>query len=281
MVHPEELLHERFLDEIEIAEGQVAFVELAIGHPVRHDPGDHAPDRGFITRREGSDRRLDPVGEHDQRGFPRLRLRSGMAVSANIDGLCGMLPGLGVEATVRFGGGFSRLGVEEADHRRPVVLRNEGDDRLGQACLIGDVDAVGNVGLEELGRLLRGQLIVQVLTAGLVLDEPDRVGQLADVVVIRRHARQQRIGPDGLRRPFGEISDHQRVVVGTGRLDQQAPQERLGGIGQFEELEHGEDPEHVSEDRERPDRGDRRASGTECGSGNQLDDPRQVALTEE
>ena len=234
VIHPEQLLDEGLLDQIEIAKREVAFVELPIGCPVRHDPGDHAADRGFVAGREGSNGRFDAVGEHDQGGFAGLRLRTGVAVPSSVNGLRRVPAGLGRKATVGFRSGLACLGVEEADHRRSVVLWDEGDERLGQASLIRDIDAVGDVGLEHLGRLFRGQLVVQVLAARLVLDETDRVRELADVVVIGRHAGQERVGTNGLCRALGQVSDHQRVVIGPGRLDEQATEQGLRWIGEFQ-----------------------------------------------
>ena len=71
---------------------------------------------------------------------------------------------------------------------------------LGRPGLVGDVDARGDVALEQLGGRLRVELVVDVLAARLVLDERDRVRELADVVVVRRDAGEQRIGADRLGR---------------------------------------------------------------------------------
>ena len=106
-------------------------------------------------------------------------------------------------------------------------------------------------------RLLGRQLVVQVLAAGLVLDERERVGQLADVVVVGRDAGQERIGADRLGGALGEVADHQRVVVRARRLEQQPAQQRLRRVGQLEQLERGGDAEEVAEDRERADSGQR------------------------
>ena len=65
------------------------------------------------------------------------------------------------------------------------------------------------------------------------------------------------------------------------RLHQEAPEERLRRVGQLEELERGQDPEHVAEDRERADRYDRRADAGRRRCAPQLDDPGQVALPEQ
>src|SRR4029078_13416576 len=65
VVHAEQLLHDCLLDLLDVAEGQVAFVELPVGHPLVDDPRDHGPDRGLVAGREGSDGRLDAAGPHD------------------------------------------------------------------------------------------------------------------------------------------------------------------------------------------------------------------------
>ena len=199
---------------------------------------DHRPDGRLVARGERADGRLDAVGEHDQRGLARLRLRSRVAELALVDDHAGA-------------GQLLRPGVEVAHDRRPVVLRDERDERLRQAGLVGEVDAVDHVLLEDLGADLRVELVVDVVATGLVLDERERVRELADVVVVGRHAGHQRVGADRLGRALGQVADHQRVVVRAGRLDQQPAQERLRRVGQLEQLEDGQDPEHRAERRER------------------------------
>ena len=86
---------------------------------------------------------------------------------------------------------------------------------------------------------------MDVLAAGLVLDERERVRQLADVVVVGRDAREQRIGADRLRRPLREVPDHQRVVVGPGRLDEKPPEQGLRRVRQLEQLKHRHESEQL------------------------------------
>ena len=102
------------------------------------------------------------------------------------------------------------------------------------------------------------ELVVDVLAAGLVLDEGERVRELADVVVVRRDAGHERIGADRLGGPFREIADHERVVVGPRRLDEKPAQQRLGRIRELEQLEDRQDPEDRAEHRVTADRGDAR-----------------------
>ena len=250
VVHPEELGDECLADPLDVAQGQVALVELAVVQALLDDPADHRPDRRLVARCERSDGRLDAVGEHDQGRLAALRLRSGMAVAPLVDAVGRLLAVGRRQAAVRRGRLLTRLGVEVADERRPVVLRDERDERLGQARPVGDVDPVGDVALEDLGRRLRVELVVDVVAAGLVLDVRERVGQLADVVVVGGDAGEQRVGADRLGGPLGQVGDHDRVVVGAGRLDQQAAQQRLRRVRQLEQLEHRQDPEHVAEHRE-------------------------------
>ena len=90
------------------------------------------------------------------------------------------------------------------------MLGDERDDRLGQLVLVPDVDAVRHVRRQDRRRLLRCQVVVGVgLPGRLVLDERERVRQLADVVVVGRDPDHQRIGAHGLGGPFREVADHQ------------------------------------------------------------------------
>ena len=206
---------------------------------------------GLVARRQRPDRRLDAVGEHQDGRLARLRLGAGVAEPARRRPRRPPSPLGRREPAVRRRRLLPRLGVEVAHQCRAVVLRDERDQGLGQPRPVGDVDAVGDVRLEDLGRHLRRQLVVDVLAAGLVLDERQRVVELADVVVVGGDAGEERVGADRFRGTLGEIADHQRVVVGPGRLGQEPPQERLRRVGQLEQLEHGQDAEEVAEHGER------------------------------
>ena len=67
------------------------------------------------------------------------------------------------------------------------------------------------------------ELVVRVL-AGLVLDECGRVPHFSDVVVVRAHSSDERIGADHLRGALGQVADHDAVVVRAGRLHEQPAQ---------------------------------------------------------
>ena len=83
---PSSCCDERLADPLDVAQRQVALVELAVRHPLLDDPGDHRPDRRFVARGQRANRGLDPVGEHDQGRLARLRLRAGVAELALVDG---------------------------------------------------------------------------------------------------------------------------------------------------------------------------------------------------
>jgi len=88
-------------------------------------------------------------------------------------------------AVVDGGTGSDRFlgpGEEVAHDRGAVMLRDEGDQGLGQPGPVGEVDAVGDVLLEHAGADLGVELVMDVVAAGLVLDERERVRELADVV---------------------------------------------------------------------------------------------------
>ena len=90
MVHAQQLLDERLADPLEVAQRQVALVELAVADPLLDDPRDHRPDGRLVARRQRADGRLDAVGEHDQGGLAGLRLGPGMAEPALVDGRGGL-----------------------------------------------------------------------------------------------------------------------------------------------------------------------------------------------
>ena len=152
---------------------------------------------------------------------------------------------------------------------------------FGSLLLVGEVDAVGDVLLEDLGAHLGIELVVDVLAAGLVLDERERVRELADVVVVGRDAGDERVGADRLGRALGQVADHQRVVVRARRLDEQPAQQRLRRVRQLEQLEDGEDPEDRAEHRERADRGHARAGRRRRRREPQLEDAAHVARAEQ
>src|SRR3989440_8550924 len=78
VVHAEEELAERVLDALDVAEGEVALVELSVGDALVDDPIDHAADRLGILLGERADRRFCAVREHDDPGLLAVRTRAGV-----------------------------------------------------------------------------------------------------------------------------------------------------------------------------------------------------------
>jgi hypothetical protein len=103
---------------------------------------------------------------------------------------------------------------------------------------------------DDPGARLGGQVVVDVVGSRLVLDEGQGVLHLADVVVVGRHAGEERVRADRLGCPLSEVPDHHAVVVRARRLHQETAQEARRGVRQLEELEDGHDPEQVAEDGE-------------------------------
>src|SRR4029077_18380789 len=119
----------RLLHQVEVTEGEVTLVELtvaneALDHPV-YVVAD--PFRAAILQRAG--RRLDGVGDHDDRGLlrPRPRARVAEIVLPDIESL------------------LQRLAVEVALHRRALMLLHDFTDRRREVVLLEQLDAFGDV----------------------------------------------------------------------------------------------------------------------------------------
>ncbi len=78
-----------------------------------------------------------------------------------------------------------------------------------------------------------------VLLAVHVFHEIERLADLADVVIVGRHPRQQGIGADRFGGGLDQIADDHRMVIGAGRLDHQFAQHRRIHVRQFQQLDVG------------------------------------------
>ena len=92
--------------------------------------------------------------------------------------------------------------------------------------------------------------VVAVVPLRLVLDEVVGHLRLADVVVVAGHARQQRVRADRLRRGLREVSQHERVLVGAGRLERESAQKRQVLVRQLEQADVGRDVRRGARRRE-------------------------------
>src|SRR4029077_5253597 len=91
VVHAEEQLAERVLDLFDVAEGEVAFVELSIGDALVDDAVDHPADGLRILLGERAHRRLGAVGEHDNSRLLALRTRTRISERALVGRLAALL----------------------------------------------------------------------------------------------------------------------------------------------------------------------------------------------
>src|SRR5437764_318153 len=79
MVHAGQDGAERILDPLDVTQGQVAIVKLALGHTLHHQLFNQRRDRlgRMVTARPG--RRFDRVGHHQDGALLRLRARPWIA----------------------------------------------------------------------------------------------------------------------------------------------------------------------------------------------------------
>src|SRR6266550_5044372 len=154
VIHAEEELAERVLDALDIAEGEVAFVELSVGDALVDDAVDHRADRLGILLGERANRRFGAVGEHHDAGLLAVRTGTGVAERALVGRLAALLRDL-----------------EEVLHdARPVVSRDHLADPRGKPVAVGESEAILDVSGDDARGHERIELVVRIL-AGLVLDE--------------------------------------------------------------------------------------------------------------
>src|SRR5438445_12607749 len=91
VVHAEEELAEGVLDALDIAEREVALVELSVGDALVDDAVDHRADRFRILLGQRADRRFRAVGEHDDPGLLAVGTGTGIAEGALVGRLAALL----------------------------------------------------------------------------------------------------------------------------------------------------------------------------------------------
>src|SRR5947207_11233409 len=91
VVHAKEELAERVLDALDVAEREVALVELSVGDALVDDAVDHRADRFRILLGQRANGSFRAVGEHDDPGLLAVRTRTGIAERALVGRLAALL----------------------------------------------------------------------------------------------------------------------------------------------------------------------------------------------
>ena len=213
--------HELVDELVEVAEGKVGFVELAFGIDALHDGLDMGADTGGrgIDQRTGGG--LHGVRQHDDGGFLALRARAGIGIILQA-GVLAQLQG---------------LVVEEHGPARTVVLLDDVGYLAAEAVFLSGLHALLHMGEKNEGAHGRGELVVRVRAAELVLNEVLGAGYLADIVVQGRHLAEQAVRPDGRRTGFHKVGDHEGVVVRARQVHHEFLKQRMLKV---HELHHAE-----------------------------------------
>src|SRR6266566_5656887 len=154
VVHAKEELAERVLDALDVAEREVALVELSVGDALVDDAVDHRADRFRILLGQRANGSFRAVGEHDDPGLLAVRTRTGIAERALVGRLAALLRDL-----------------EEVLHdARSVVARDHLADPRRKPVAVGESEPILDVRGDDASGHERIELVVRVLS-GLVLDE--------------------------------------------------------------------------------------------------------------
>ena len=246
MVDTTQDLHERVLEQGDLAQCQRSLIELPVPLLALDDAVHKAPHplgRGLLKHPGG---RFDGIRHH---GDGRL-LRLGLGSRITEIGLVHVL----------FAELLLRPRVEEADELCAVVLGDEVLHDLGQLLPSGQLEALGDVLPHDGGRGVGLQLVVGVPALGLVLHEVVGLQHLAHIVVVEADPAQQPVGADGVGGHLAEIRHVDRVGVAAGRLQGQTPQERAVRVRPLQERLVCGDPGEPLEDGHEA-HGDDRAQG--------------------
>ncbi len=209
-----------FANGFEVAEGELAFVELAIAEAAADDVVDERFDFGGGGFGEGAAGGFDGVGEADDGAFVEVGLGAGVAEAGFGD--FGDFFGLSFAFGDEFFDVFLLVegaAVEEGDEGVAVVLVDDVDDFAIEFMFEGEVDAIFDVGADDEGAHARSEVVVRIFVVGGIFDVVFWLMDFADVVVEGADAADGGIGSDGGGGGFGEVGDHEAVVVGAGGLE--------------------------------------------------------------
>ena len=191
VVDSHEHTQETLRDPLQVAQRQIAFIELSVEEDVVDDLTDDAFETGGAWILERSRCRLYRVRDHDDAGFLRLRLGPWIAKLR-----------LRYFAKRRIVA-FLRPLIEVRDELGAVMLRDDIDELRGEIDLLPHLDAFFHVAGNDERAHLGGESIVSIGSSVLVLDEVVHFTKLADVMVESRRATEDGVCSNRLRRSLG------------------------------------------------------------------------------
>ena len=216
-------MEERFFELGKFLYGQIAFVELPVHKLVQNRLVDH----GFKSFRRGVCHRtacgFDNVGKHENCSFHALRARALIAEIFFLNFFTSFLSE------------FFCLVVEVLDERCAVVFLNARCDEFRNLVFIGEQDTLRDVARQDFYGLVRIEVVVRVYALLLVLGEVFRAHGLAQIMVKRHDADEERVGANGFGDAFGKVRNLDAVVERARCEFRNALEGRSVEVGHFHE----------------------------------------------
>ncbi len=213
------------LYRMKVFQGQFTFIELPIEKDVFDDVLYVAfnPFGGWIIENAGGS--LYGIGKHDDARFLCLRFRPSIPEVTVLDYVKVLIFHL------------LGLGVEETDKSRSVMLLNDLLDLPADLVLVGHLDPFLDVGQDDQGAHVGGEVLVGIPRVCPVLDVVMGHLELPDIMIVRGNPGQQGVGAYAFRRRLGKIAHDNTVVVGAWGVNHHLTQKRMFKIGQLKELD--------------------------------------------
>ncbi len=99
------------------------------------------------------------------------------------------------------------------------MFLNNIDDALVQFVFEREINPFLHVRDNDQRTHCRGQILVRVALEAHVFGEIVGLHQFPDIVKISTDAAESSVSADRFRRSFGQVRDHQAVVIGARRFD--------------------------------------------------------------
>ena len=129
------------------------------------------------------------------------------------------------------------------------MFLNDIDDALVEFVFEREIDPFLHMRDNDQRAHRRGQILVRVALEVHVFGEIIGLHQFPDIVEIRADAAESGVRADRFRGGFGQVRDHQAVMIGARRFDGHAAQERMVQIRRFQPRNVGRDLEQRFEHR--------------------------------